>query len=268
MTQTLYISGAEFRDVIDAAYQIPAICAGTVPEYAPFAAAFAATVGNAFLANVKRNYDTMSRAETGFDGTVWVPNKRATVVAKVNKHKGALKGKSNRALAFKKRYEEYLALVRTTKKSLRKVYVTSKDKDKKKEQEKLLDNAVLAAVGQFAHVVRKEEGYDDVRAFQLTAILRDTNRMFNSLSAGIEDQPYAGPDAEFQTFLAQPGLVTVGTKVIYAATHQHGDPQRGIPARPFFPEPGKIPEIWMEDMIDAAKTALAKFIREMWGIRL
>lgn len=268
MAQTLYISGAEFSDVVNAAYQIPAICAGTIPEYAPFAAAFAATVGNAFLADVKHDYNLMSKAGTGFNDTVWKPNKPATVRAKVKKHLGALKGKDNRSQAFNARYQEWLSLVKQTKANLKSAYVTSKDPAIRKEQRKQLDNAVNAAVGQFAHIIRKEVGFDSVRAFQLTPILKDTGRMFNSLSAGIEDQPYSGPDSEFQIFLAQPGMVTVGTKVEYASAHQHGYAPRGIPARPFFPEPGQIPDHWRADMIDAGKHALAKFIREMWGVRL
>lgn len=264
MPQVLYVS-AHKADVMNMMRTLPSICAGDVPQYARFATALAARVGNAFLANVKRSYVEKSESGGGFDDTRWSPNAVATVKRKVEKHLGNLRGKAQRNQAFKQRYQEFLLLVSETKRSLRDAYVNSTDKDIRKQQVKALDRAVRAAVGDFAHVMRRETGFDTVRPFQLTGILRDTNRMFNSLSAGVADQPYAGLDAEFQIFTPEPGIITVGTNVIYASTHQHGDAERNIPARPFFPEPGKIPELWWEDIFDAARSALDVFIRELGG---
>jgi hypothetical protein len=264
MPQVLYVS-AHKADVMNMMRQLPSICAGDVPQYARFATAMAARVGNAFLANVKQSYVEKSESLGGYDDTRWTPNAVATVKRKVEKHVGNLRGKGARNQAFSQRYEEFKLLVSETKRSLRDAYVNSSDKDIRKQQVKALDRAVKAAVGDFAHVMRKETGFDNVRPFQLTAILRDTNRMFNSLSAGIADQPYAGIDAEYQIFRPEPGIITVGTNVVYASTHQHGDDERNIPARPFFPEPGSIPAEWWEDMFDAARSAIDVFIRTLGG---
>lgn len=266
MTQVLYVHGEQFADVMAIAYQIPAICAGRVPQYENYAASFAATLGNAFLANVKMNFVNQSRSERGFDNTIWTPNRPRTAIRKVEKFKGALKKNTRRSKAFNKRYQEYLALVKQTKANLRPTFVTSKDPVIKKQQIKALDDAVHAAIGDFAHVVRLEDDFRDVQRFQLTAILRDTDRMFNSLSAGIEDQPYNGKDADMQIFIPQPGMIIVGTNVEYAATHQHGDASRGIPARPFFPQENQIPQYWLDDMYDAARHSIAIFIRSVWGL--
>lgn len=61
-------------------------------------------------------------------------------------------------------------------------------------------------------------------------------------------------DDSIQHFLRDAGEVVVGSSLVYAATHQFGDPGRGIPARPFLgfsPENERdleaIIEDWMEE---------------------
>ena len=59
-------------------------------------------------------------------------------------------------------------------------------------------------------------------------------------------------DDSIQHFLRDAGEVVVGSSLVYAATHQFGDPGRGIPARPFLgfsPENERDLEEIIEDWV-------------------
>lgn len=75
--------------------------------------------------------------------------------------------------------------------------------------------------------------------------LRDTGRLLNSFSPG-------NPDNLLD---ARPGLVKVGSNVVYAGAHHHGNPARKLPARPFWPE--VWPDVWVNRLGEALKDAVA-----------
>ena len=85
-------------------------------------------------------------------------------------------------------------------------------------------------------------------------IERDTGRLFRSLSSGVEDRPSG---AEEQVFRLEPGRVTVGTNVPYAHPQHNGIPGR-LPARPFWPADGRLPQEWGEALMAALGRGLAK----------
>ncbi len=55
--------------------------------------------------------------------------------------------------------------------------------------------------------------------------------------------------------------VIVGTNVPYAASHNFGDPKRGIPARPFIPHPDRVPTVWLQRWLRTGMTAVSHAMR-------
>ncbi len=108
---------------------------------------------------------------------------------------------------------------------------------------------VLEAEG--AKTILKEYGSVPVE------ILRDTDRLLNSLSPGIGG-PSGNPD---QVFDLQPGAVAVGTNVVYAGTHHRGNPARNVPARPLWPEADQWPQAWIDELADILTQGLALIFR-------
>lgn len=89
-------------------------------------------------------------------------------------------------------------------------------------------------------------------------ILIDTRRLFRSLSPGVEDRPSNAPG---QIFEHKPGAVIVGTNAPYAVTHQIGDTRRKIPARPFLPVGGKIPDAYWPAILAASARGVIQALR-------
>lgn len=96
-------------------------------------------------------------------------------------------------------------------------------------------------------------------------ILRDTGVLFNSLSPGMLTGEGAaaayskptGSGGDEQIFELQPGKITVGTDVLYAATHNYGDPRRGIPRRQFLPATdAQVPGVWWSRWLAIADRSL------------
>jgi len=94
--------------------------------------------------------------------------------------------------------------------------------------------------------------------------LRDTGVLLNSLSVGTwSGDSYVKPNmdgGEQQIFEMEYNGVTVGTNVLYARTHNEGDPKRGIPARPFIPPPDRIPGVWLDNILAAGMRAVSSAI--------
>lgn len=86
-------------------------------------------------------------------------------------------------------------------------------------------------------------------------ILRDTGRLFRSLSAGVEETPAGNPD---QVLRLGRGEVIVGTNVPYAAYHQYGTAR--MPARPFLPVDG-IPAAYQPALFAAAGRGLIRVLQ-------
>lgn len=262
--QTIYWRGSR-ESLLKVIHAVPAALAGKVSERADIARAVSARIGNTLLADVKLDFERKAQGMIGEDGNQWAPNTPRTVIRKLLKNKKTLNQKNETGEAFRQRMEEYKKRVREATKKLRSTYVTSSDPTIRRNQEALLRKAVATAVGYYPHEIREEEGdkFKDVLPFSLTQILRDVGLLFNSLSAGVEEHPYSGPDSQYQVFKPVPGSIAVGTNLIYAATHQHGDPTRHIPARPFLPEDGKpLPKEWMLDIIDVLIQAVVELIIE------
>ncbi len=100
-------------------------------------------------------------------------------------------------------------------------------------------------------------------------VLRDTGILLNSLSMGKwaascghrDIQPSAITGREHQVFSVIENGVIVGTNVPYAASHNFGDPKRGIPARPFIPHPDRVPTVWLQRWLRTGMTAVSHAMR-------
>lgn len=100
-------------------------------------------------------------------------------------------------------------------------------------------------------------------------ILRDTSVLLNSLSmgrlVGSEYAKPAGDGGEQQIFEPLANGIAVGTRVIYARTHNEGDPKRGIPKRQFIPPSNKIPAAWLSRWADVGMQAVAHAVSIQLG---
>jgi len=93
-------------------------------------------------------------------------------------------------------------------------------------------------------------------------VLRDTGILANSLSVGmISGDSYQRPmvdGGDQQVFNLLSNGVIVGTNVKYARAHDQG--LNGLPRRPIIPDESKIPQAWLDHILDAAMRALATAI--------
>ena len=112
----------------------------------------------------------------------------------------------------------------------------------------------------------KDEGAKtklEVYGNRVVDVLRDTGVLFNSLSPGYFDgSDYSKPSGEGggkQIFTALEDGIVIGTNVPYAASHNYGDPKRGIPKRQFLPE--DAPKVWVERWTNVASSALESALR-------
>jgi phage gpG-like protein len=108
------------------------------------------------------------------------------------------------------------------------------------------------AAAALAWSVLKREGAQTILGKYGTAdveILRDTGRLLASFSPGSRDN----------VLDVKRGLVRVGTNVVYARTHHEG---RGkIPARPFWPSEGNLPEAWVDELKQVFSQGMTNMVR-------
>lgn len=93
-------------------------------------------------------------------------------------------------------------------------------------------------------------------------ILRDTTRLFRSLTPGVDDRPSGAPDQVFET---PPGSVIVGSNVPYAEAHQNGNAAKNLPARPFLPVGDVIPAAYQPALDRALERGVEAAIVRLVG---
>lgn len=86
-------------------------------------------------------------------------------------------------------------------------------------------------------------------------MLRDTGRLLASLTP-TQDGPGPGGIVRVER-----GFVLVGTNVKYAAAQHYGT--RHIPARPFWPEPGRWPERWKRAILARIREGVAAAVADL-----
>jgi phage gpG-like protein len=273
-SSTIYFRGtkSEAKAAVRAAV---AQASGREPDTLNIKHGMALAVGAAVLADVKDDFVRKADGGTGEDGNKWPPLAPATIA---NRRKGPGDAELLKAAGLKKSHR--------FKRMLNKNTLT---KEQQKEWERVYRfnvlrfalSTTLPTANQRARALAWEHvrklGADpkmnptrvNVFGGRQVKILRDTGRLMNSLSPGVLSG--VGPDSSYTKPTAEGGEeqileilesgMMVGTNVKYAATHQYGDAERNIPARPFLPDNGTVPDIWLARWAKKANEALAAGIR-------
>jgi hypothetical protein len=205
------------------------------------------SMGVALLGQIQQAFIVKSRGGTGSDGIKWVPLKPETI-AQRRIGPGdlvAIGVKGAKIPAGRVRGLLTPDQDRRWRQIFHQVYSRSVFE--------LGDAEAKAKAGRIAWSVLKSEGAMtklEVLGNRQVDILRDTSTLFRSLSpTTAELQP------EGQIFEVEPGAVTVGTSI--NAWHHEGVPGR-LPARPFWPLNGDLPQSWWQAVTDAMKNGINK----------
>lgn len=231
-TETVRFRGtsAEARAMLR---ELPAVLSGRAPDRYGVADGILLRGAVALLSQIKQAFLVKTRGGTDAAGITWPPLSPATIAARrttaaERKRLGIRQGRTRPTLtdAQDKRwrgiYASRLAQLRARGMS---------------------EGEAAGRAAAAAWSILKQAGAKtklELLGSRDVDILRDTSRLFRSLSPGIEDAPAAQPD---QILAAGPGRLTVGTKTPYAAAHHRGIPGR-LPRRALWPADGKMPPAW------------------------
>ncbi len=226
------------REVIDKAQRLAAILTGQSPDAAGLALAFAVAVGAAALADLRDAFVIKARGGTDVMGIRWPELQESTVA-------GRRVGPKDRKVDRIKERERIRK--REEAKAFKRFILSYDEREARRLARIVAGNRATRETGN-----KKIEvlGGRDVE------ILRDSGRLLTSLTPGVvSGSEYSEPEG--QIFEVLDGSVTVGSNLIYAGTHNFGDPKRNIPARPFLPENAElIPQAWIDNWADAGMQAL------------
>lgn len=239
-------------DVLRRLRSLPVMASGRSSAAQESARGLALRLGVVTMSFLKEAFIVKSRGGTDAAGEQWAPLSPYTIRKRLEKgslRKRDLPRKARRALdRFQKAKDEYTKAVARLggfKKAKRSTIDKAKSKVDRLEKKLAKYTAKL----------------DKARAALDTAIanieiLRDTGRMFNSLSPG-----ESGELNDDGVLRVNPGEIVFGTNVEYAAEHMEGRPvatAKGppMPARPLWPEPKKWPAQWWDQLSQAAADGL------------
>lgn len=244
MAGTVHYRGTR-PEAEEAARQLGAMLAGTVPDPQGFARGIQLRAGVALLSEVQRDFLVKSRGGTGRDGIKWAPLKPETIARRRTtraERKGLGIGKGRRPSLSPAQDARWRAIYRRT---LQAALVDLAPKEAK---------ARAAAI---AWATLKKEGAKtklELLGSRVVDIGRDTGRMLRSLTPGVEDRP--AKEAE-QVFEVEPGAVIVGSNVPYFGRFNE--------ARPVWPADGSIPAAWWPGIDRAILSGYAEALARMLG---
>ena len=219
----------------------PRILAGRAADPNGIGRGLCLRLGVALLSKVQQAFIVKSRGGTGDDGIKWKPMKPASIAqrrttAGERKQLG-ITGKRTRGLLTPAQDQRWRALFASEKARLIAKFG-------------LGDRAASAKAAQRAWAILKSEGAQTklaVLGSRQVEIMRDTGRLFRSLSPGVEDKPSG---AEGQVFEMPPGRVIVGTNVAYAGYQAR--------MRPLWPPDGHLPAAWWQYLLRVGVRGLAR----------
>lgn len=232
--------------------RLPALLSGAQADTSGAVRQLKLRVGVAVLSQVQQDFVRKSRGGTGKDGIKWKPLAPSTI-ARRRTTRGEL-----RKLGYRSRKRINLRILtvreigvfeRTYAEAFKRGLWDLPKREAHKRARRLAWRAATAGW------ITKREAL----AGRQVDILRDTGAMLRSLQPGLEDQPSNAPGQVFD--VARPGSVIVGTTE--KPWHQHGGPN--LPARPMWPENGKIPAAWWPPIRRATNRGLSILIRRFLG---
>jgi hypothetical protein len=206
-------------------------------------------LGVSLLSSIQQAFIVKSRGGTGSDGIQWEPLKPETIAQRRigTEDLLAIGVKGNKIPANRVRGLLTPDQDARWRKIFHQVYM--------RNVFEMGDAAAKAKAGSVAWTILKEEGAQTklmVLGGRVVDILRDTGVLFRSLSPSI-----AGFEPEGQVFEIEPGSVTVGTNI--KPYHHRGIPGK-LPARPFWPLDGSIPDAWWSAMMNAVQKPIGAAI--------
>lgn len=220
-------------------------------------------IGFAALSDIQADFVRKARGETGEDGVKW-PRLSPKTLAYSRRFGPGEKSQLKKAAGLGRGNNQRGLLTAAQNKRWKQVYGTRLARF----AASMPMGAARAKAAQIAWEVVKAEGAKtklEVFGNRQHEVLRDSGNLLNSLSMGELAGDGAGasysapPDQKFQ--LLADGVI-IGTNVPYAGTHQHGDPKRGIPARPFLPTNG-APPAWRERWAGVGIIAIGAALRQL-----
>jgi hypothetical protein len=234
MEQVVYLKKSR-RDIQAILRQVPAACAGNVPQANSAMRALLLRVGMTALFKIRQAFVVKARGGTDECGLSWKPLSPATI-AYSRRHPGVLWPGKKRA-------------------PFRPSWMLTDAQRKRWWQ--------LNAIGGPAYawtIVKQEGGKTLIGEYGNTPvdILRDTGLLLNSLSPGI------GTNHPNQIFQIGNGDVIVGTNRKWASVHHNGI--RGkIPKRRLWADPRNWTPDWWSDIVQQAKEGLLEITLFMIG---
>lgn len=224
-------------------------------------------IGIAALTEVHQDFIVKARGGVGADGTVWPRLSPKTLAysrrfgpgEQASLKKAAGLGRGNRLAPGGKSG----LLTAAELKEWRKVYGSRLARF----AVTMPLSAAKAKAAAIAWAVMKARGAKtklEVYGHREHEVLRDTGILANSLSVGIvSGDNYQRPSVdggEQQVFTLLENGVIIGTNVLYARAHHEG--LRGLPKRPIVPEDGRMPQVWIDRILDAGMRALSTAIEQ------
>ncbi len=211
-------------------------------------------IGNALLSEIEQDFVVKSRGGTGQDGIKWKPLSPKTIAQRritaaerkkagltsANMFRGLLTAEENKL--WKAIYSRRLARLQLVM-----PYAQARAKAATAAWAILKSRGAKTKLGLFGG--------------RIVDILRDTGELLRSFSPAImagEPAPYKA-DADGQVFrIESQATVAVGSNK--KPWHHRGIPGR-LPARPFWPLDGSLPEAWAQSVSRAAERGIAEGIR-------
>lgn len=219
---------------------LPRAIAGLEPDPTGVAQRLQLRVGVTLLSLIQQAFIVKSRGGVGSDGIQWKPLKRETIaqrrITPGEKKAAGIKGKRVRGLLTPSQDKRWRQLFASRKARL--------------VLRGMGEGAAMAEAAKFAWAMLKKEGAKtklEVFGGRQVDIMRDTSRLFRSLTPGVEDRPSGAEDQVFET---PTGAVIVGTNVEYAG-RQHK-------MRPLWPE--KIPAEWWAVIMESLKRGIVRLM--------
>jgi hypothetical protein len=219
------------RDVVNAVVRITDAAAGRVPSLRAAAEAILTRIGVALLSQIQQDFITKSRGGVGRDGIQWKPLSPETIARRTASPKDEKAVRERLAQVRRRIFEEAFAR-----------YSTYMPAAKARQWASNAADQWMAAEWK---KIRKE-----VLSARDVDILRDTGILLRSFSPGFDASPSY---AEGQIFDLGDGRVTVGSSE--KPWHQNGDGGR-LPARPAWPQDGRIPAAWWPAIHVAAQRGI------------
>lgn len=220
---------------------------GHVPDSRGVGEALLTRVGVRLLSLIQQAFIVKARGGTDSAGIKWAPLSPATIaqrrVSSAEKKRLGITGKRVRGLLTPAQDRRWRQIYGSRLATLRAMGINHGE--------------ASARAAQIAWAVLKESGAKTkigLLGSREVEILRDTSELFRSFEPGTERTRVR---ADGQIFEVSPGSVVVGTR---KKPWHHAGVAGRLPARPYWPTDGTLPDDWNEALLDTIARGLVRAI--------